>query len=89
MNTAAETSANKRTMIGRVTSNKMDQTIVVLVERRVQHRLYKKTITRSKKMHAHDANNECNIGDTVKIGESVKRSKTKSWELLEILEKAR
>ena len=85
----ADTKTTKqRTMVGRVTSNKMERSIVVLVERRVQHRLYKKTIKRSKKIHAHDDQNKCGIGDLVKIGETTPISKTKAWELLEIIEKA-
>ena len=84
-----EKTTKQRTMTGLVTSNKMDKTIVVMVERRVQHRLYKKIIKRSKKIHAHDTANECNIGDIVKIGETKPIAKTKAWELLEIIEKAR
>ncbi|OGT30847.1 MAG: 30S ribosomal protein S17 [Gammaproteobacteria bacterium RIFCSPHIGHO2_12_FULL_35_23] len=81
-------STKQRTEIGMVTSNKMDKTIVVLVERRVQHPVYKKIIKRSKKFHAHDPENQCNIGDRVMIGEGKPVSKTKSWRLLEILERA-
>ncbi len=84
-----ESKATKqRTMLGRVASNKMDKSIVVVVERRVQHPLYKKTIKLSKKIHAHDEKNECNIGDLVKIGEGKPISKTKAWQLLEIIERA-
>lgn len=77
-----------RTEVGRVVSNKMDQTITVLVERKVKHPLYKKFVKRSSKLKAHDAENACNEGDVVRIQESRPRSKTKSWELLEIVEKA-
>lgn len=77
-----------RTEVGRVISNKMNQTITVLVERKVQHPLYKKFVKRSSKLKAHDADNACNEGDVVRIQESRPRSKTKSWELLEIVEKA-
>jgi small subunit ribosomal protein S17 len=77
-----------RTASGRVTSNKMDKTITVLIERRVKHPLYGKYLTRSTKMHAHDENNECNIGDLVTIAESRPLSKTKTWTLQSIDERA-
>lgn len=81
----------KRTRIvtGKVVSSKMDKSIVVRVDRRVQHPLYGKVITRSTKMHAHDANNDCNEGDTVTIKECRPISKSKTWELVEIVERAR
>ena len=78
----------QRSLTGKVVSNKMNQTIVVLVERQVSHALYKKVIRRSMKIHAHDASNECNIGDYVKIIETRPISKTKAWKLLEIVTKA-
>ncbi len=74
-----------RTATGRVVSNKMDKTITVLVERRVKHPVYGKYITRSSKLHAHDENNECNIGDTVTVGETRPISKSKTWKLLEVV----
>ena len=77
-----------RTASGRVTSNKMDKTITVLIERRVKHPLYGKYLTRSTKMPAHDENNECNIGDLVTIAESRPLSKTKTWTLQSIDERA-
>lgn len=77
-----------RSIIGKVVSNKMDKTIVVLVERKVPHRLYKKFILRTTKIHAHDASNECGMGDLVKIVETRPISKTKAWKLVEVLEKA-
>jgi len=77
-----------RTLQGSVTSNKMDKSITVQVERRVLHPLYKKYIRRSTKFHAHDENNECNIGDTVKITECRPISKSKSWRLTDIVERA-
>ena len=77
-----------RTVVGKVVSNKMDKTITVLVERRVKHPVYGKYITRSSKLHAHDADNSCNIGDTVTISESRPLSKTKSWMLQSINERA-
>jgi len=72
----------KRTMTGRVTSNKMDKTVTVLVERRLKHPLYGKFITHSKKYHAHDENNQFLIGDTVLIEECRPLSKTKSWKVI-------
>ncbi len=78
-----------RTTNGTVVSNKMDKTITVLVERRVQHPVYGKIIRRSSKMHAHDENNECGIGDSVTIAECRPISKSKSWVLKSIDEKAR
>lgn len=77
-----------RTATGRVVSNKMDKSIVVMVERRVKHPVYGKIIKRSTKIHAHDANNECGIGDAVTIKEVRPISKTKSWSLVSVDEKA-
>lgn len=77
-----------RTVSGRVVSNKMDKSIVVLIERRVKHPVYGKIIKRSTKIHAHDANNECMPGDAVTIKEVRPISKTKSWSLVSIDEKA-
>ncbi|MBK52608.1 MAG: 30S ribosomal protein S17 [Gammaproteobacteria bacterium] len=77
-----------RTAAGRVVSNKMDRSIVVLIERRVKHPVYGKIIKRSTKIHAHDANNECGIGDAVTIKEVRPLSKTKSWTLVSIDERA-
>ena len=76
---------NPRSLVGTVASNLMDKTIVVNVERRIQHPLYKKYIRRSKKFLAHDAENACRIGDTVKIEECRPLSKTKSWRLVKVL----
>ncbi|MCK9189721.1 30S ribosomal protein S17 [Acidithiobacillus sp.] len=76
---------NPRSLVGTVVSNLMDKTIVVNVERRIQHPLYKKYIRRSKKFHAHDAENACRIGDTVKIEECRPLSKTKSWRLVKVI----
>lgn len=78
-----------RTLTGRVVSNKMDRTITVLVERRERHPLYGKYIRRSTKLHAHDANNECGEGDMVSIEQTRPISKTKSWRLVKVVEKAR
>ena len=79
----------QRTTTGRVVSDKMDKSIVVLVERMVRHPVYGKFIKRSKKMHVHDAENTCNIGDIVQIQECRPLSKTKSWELVKVVEQAR
>ena len=84
----ADQENNLRTITGKVVSDKMDKTITVLVERRVKHQLYGKYITRSTKLHAHDENNDCNEGDTVAIVESRPISKTKTWKLQSIVEKA-
>ncbi len=77
-----------RTLAGRVISDKMDRTITVMVERRVKHPLYGKYIRRSTKLHVHDENNDCNIGDDVTISECRPLSKTKSWRLAEIVKRA-
>lgn len=77
-----------RTATGKVVSNKMEKSIVVLVERRVRHPLYGKIIKRSTKIHAHDANNDCMPGDEVTIKEVRPISKTKSWALVSIDERA-
>ncbi|QGG80852.1 30S ribosomal protein S17 [Litorivicinus lipolyticus] len=77
-----------RTLSGRVVSNKMDKTIVVMIERKVKHPLYGKIIKRSTKVHAHDENNDCNIGDLVTVVESRPLSKTKSFALVNIDERA-
>ena len=77
----------EKTKIGTVVSNKMEKSIVVRVERKVQHPLYKKYIKRSTKFMAHDPENTCNIGDTVKIIETRPMSRRKRWRLLEVLER--
>lgn len=78
----------KRQVIGTVVSDKMDKTVVVQVERLVKHRLYEKYIRRRAKFSAHDAENSCRIGDKVLITESRPLSKTKRWQVSQILEKA-
>ena len=80
--------AVKRTLTGKVVSDKMDKSITVLIERQVKHPLYGKFIKRSTKVHAHDENNECNLGDIVTVVESRPISKTKTWRLVDIVEKA-
>jgi len=77
-----------RTLTGKVVSDKMDKSIVVLIERQVQHPLYGKLIRRSTKLHAHDKNNTAKAGDVVTIKESRPISKTKSWTLVEVVEAA-
>lgn len=76
-----------RTLQGKVISDKMNKTVTVLLERQVKHPLYKKYISRSTKLHVHDENNECAIGDVVAIRECRPISKTKSWTLVEITER--
>lgn len=80
---------DRKTRIGRVVSNKMDKTIVVAIETLVSHPLYKKSVKRTTKFKAHDENNECNIGDRVKIMETRPLSKDKRWRLVEIIERAK
>ena len=80
---------NKVTKTGTVISDKMDKTIVVLVERQYKHPLYKKIVRKHKKFKAHDENNECNIGDIVLIMESKPISKDKKWILSKIIEKSK
>jgi small subunit ribosomal protein S17 len=84
----SESSSNPRILTGRVVSNKMNQTVTVLIERRVRHPLYGKIIRRSTKVHAHDEQNSCRVGDTVRVQECRPISKTKSWNLVEIIERA-
>lgn len=79
----------RKERIGLVTSDKMDRTITVMVERKVMHPLYGKFVKRSSKFHAHDEKNECGIGDRVRIMETRPLSKTKRWRLVEIIEKAK
>lgn len=86
---AASETTSPRTATGTVISNRMDKTITVLIERRVQHPMYGKIIRRSSKIHAHDEANACGIGDTVTVSECRPRSKTKTWVLKSIDEKAR
>ena len=79
----------RKTKLGVVSSNRMDKTITVSVERKVKHPLYGKLVKKSTKFHAHDEKNECSIGDTVKIMESRPLSKTKRWRLVEVVEKVK
>ena len=82
------TRAFRKTRIGQVVSDKMDKTIVVAIEDSVQHKLYKKIVKRTYKLKAHDENNECGVGDTVKVMECRPLSKDKRWRLVEIIKKA-
>lgn len=79
----------RKTKIGTVVSDKMDKTIVVAIKTKVRHPLYGKMVNRTRKFKAHDENNECGIGDTVKIMETRPLSKDKRWRLVEIVEKAK
>ena len=79
----------RKTRTGHVVSDKMDKTIVVSIEDHVKHPIYGKIVKRTKKVHAHDANNECGVGDTVLIMETRPLSKTKRWRLVKIIEKAK
>jgi len=79
----------RKTRTGKVVSNKMDKTIVVAVENHVRHPLYNKIVKRTYKLKAHDENNECNIGDTVKVMETRPLSKDKRWRLVEVMEKVK
>ena len=74
---------------GKVVSDKMDKTVVVAVENRVKHPLYKKIVKRTLKLKAHDENNECGIGDTVKVMETRPLSKDKRWRLVEVVERVK
>ena len=79
----------RKTRTGKVVSNKMDKTIVVAIEDHVKHPLYKKIVKETYKLKAHDENNACNIGDTVKVMETRPLSKDKRWRLVEIIERAK
>ena len=79
----------RKTRVGKVVSNKMDKTVVVAVVDNVKHPLYGKIVKRTYKLKAHDENNECNIGDRVKVMETRPLSKDKRWRLVEIVEKAK
>lgn len=79
----------RKTRIGKVVSDKMNKTIVVAIEDHVKHPLYKKIVKRTYKLKAHDEQNECTIGDTVKVMETRPLSKDKRWRLVEVLEKAK
>ena len=84
----SESKSNPRVLTGRVVSDKMNQTITVLIERTVRHPLYGKIIRRSTKVHAHDEENSARVGDAVKVVECRPISKSKTWRLVEIVERA-
>lgn len=79
----------RKSRVGLVTSDKMDKTITVAVERKVKHPIYGKFLKKTTKFHAHDETNQCGIGDTVRIMETRPMSKTKTWRLVEVIEKAK
>ena len=79
----------RKTRTGKVVSDKMDKTIVVAIEEHVKHPLYKKVVKRTYKLKAHDENNECRIGDTVRVMETRPLSKEKRWRLVEVMERAK
>ncbi|NDY91109.1 30S ribosomal protein S17 [Ideonella livida] len=89
MTDAQQPAKNRRTLIGRVVSDKRAKTVTVLVENRVKHALYGKFVAQSRKYHAHDENGEFKMGDTVEIAESRPLSKTKNWVVTRLVEKAR
>ncbi|MCB1722702.1 MAG: 30S ribosomal protein S17 [Chromatiaceae bacterium] len=84
----SEQAAGNRTLQGRVVSDKMDKSITVVIERRVKHPIYGKFVRKSTKVHAHDENNECKIGDVVIVEQCRPLSKTKSWRLVKLVERA-
>ena len=84
-----ERTTSRKTRVGKVVSDKMDKTVVVIVEDRVAHPIYKKIIGRTYRLKAHDENNECRIGDRVRVMETRPLSKDKRWRVVEIVEKAK
>ena len=84
-----ERTTSRKTRVGKVVSDKMDKTVVVIVEDRVAHKTYKKIIGRTYRLKAHDENNECGVGDIVRVMETRPLSKDKRWRVVEILEKAK
>jgi len=84
----SERESSNRTLIGQVISDKMDKSITVAVERRVKHPVYGKFLRRTTKVHAHDETNECHVGDTVMVEQSRPLSKTKTWRLVKVVERA-
>ena len=84
-----ERTTSRKTRVGKVVSDKMDQTVVVIVEDRVAHKTYKKIIGRTYRLKAHDENNECGVGDIVRVMETRPLSKDKRWRVVEIVEKAK
>ena len=85
----SERTSSRKVRVGKVDSDKMDKTVVVIVEDRVAHPIYKKIIGRTYRLKAHDENNECGIGDRVRVMETRPLSKDKRWRVVEIIEKAK
>ena len=86
---AAEDRTRRKVRVGVVVSDKMDKTVLVCIDRRVRHPLYKKTVARSNKLAAHDETNDAHVGDTVRIMETRRLSKSKRWRVVEIVERAK
>ena len=84
----SEQESSNRTFVGQVVSNAMDKSITVVVERRIKHPVYGKYLSRTSKVHAHDESNECLVGDTVMVEQCRPLSKTKTWRLVKVLERA-
>lgn len=84
----SERESSNRTLVGQVVSDKMDKSITVAVERRVKHPVYGKFLRRTTKVHAHDETNECHVGDTVMVEQCRPLSKTKTWRLVKVMERA-
>ena len=84
-----ERTTSRKTRVGKVVSDKMDKTVVVIVEDRVAHKTYKKIIGRTYRLKAHDENNECGVGDIVRVMQTRPLSKDKRWRVVEIVEKAK
>ncbi|MBK7955947.1 MAG: 30S ribosomal protein S17 [Candidatus Accumulibacter sp.] len=84
----SETTSNTRTLVGRVVSDRMEKTVTVIVERRVKHAMYNKIIVRSSKYHAHNDDNAAKVGDVVEIQESRPLSKTKTWVVTKLVQRA-
>ena len=84
-----ERTTSRKTRVGKVVSDKMDKTVVVIVEDRVAHKTYKKIIGRTYRLKAHDENNECGVGDKVRVMETRPLSRDKRWRVVEIVEKAK
>ena len=84
-----ERTTSRKTRVGKVVSDKMDKTVVVIVEDRVAHKTYRKIIGRTYRLKAHDENNECGVGDIVRVMETRPLSKDKRWRVVEIVEKAK
>ena len=85
----SERTSSRKVRVGKVVSDKMDKTVVVIVEDRVAHPIYKKIIGRTYRLKAHDENNECGVGDRVRVMETRPLSKDKRWRVVEIIEKAK